>query len=153
MARRPPARVWFDDANRLRRFEREARKVVDYHRGVQTKGPSAGLYYRFSLYVPGEGTRPVKIWFRRDSATVVRVTVVDDGPQDSPHRYTRGQLCMWRRDAPREDRWVVSDGLVELIGHVHAHLIREAWWRRTGEWAGPEAPHDDGAPDDKDQAA
>jgi hypothetical protein len=153
MARRRPTRVWFDDANRTRSFERGAHQIVDYRRGVQTKGPTAGLYYRFGLDVPGEGIRPVRVLFRRDSPTVVRVTVVDDGPQDSPHRYTRGELCMWRRDAPRDSRWVVADGLVELIGHVHAHLMREAWWRRTGEWAGPEAVHDDVTPDDKDQAA
>lgn len=152
MRSRRPRRAWFEDRDRLRRFERGAPEIVPVRRGVQTKGPNAGLSFGFTLAVPTEGDRHVKVFFRRDSPEVARVTVVDDGPQDSPHRYGRRELCMWRRSAPREERWVISDGLVALIGHVHAHLIREAWWRRTGEWPGPEAAHDD--PDeDKAEAA
>lgn len=160
MARRTRGRkrAWYEDAARLRRFEAGAREVVSYRSGRQTKGTSAGLYYRFQLEVPGEGWRAVRIAFLRDSPAVVRATVEDDGPQDSPHRYRvrpadPGELCMWRRDAPRSERWVMADGLAELIGHTHAHLIREAWWRRTGEWPGPEAPHGDLSAHDKTQAA
>ncbi|MEC3992093.1 hypothetical protein VSR01_00420 [Actinacidiphila sp. DG2A-62] len=41
-----------------------------------------------------------------------------------------------------EQRWDRRrDGPVVLLGLVLAHLLREEWWRRTGEWAGPEAPH------------
>lgn len=145
--------MWFDDPDRLRRFERQARQVVGYRRGVQTKGPSAGLYYRFCLDVPGEGERLVRVVFRRDWPAIARVTVEDNGPQDSPHRYSGDELCMWRESVPRKERWVVADGLVELIGHVHAHLLREAWWRRTGEWPGPEATHDESDGEDKAQAA
>lgn len=153
MVRRRPRRVWFDDRQRLQRFERGANDVVPIRQGVQTKGPNAGLHYRFPLDVPTEGVRQVKVVFLRDSPTTVRVTVDDDGAQDSPHRYLDDELCMWRRrTANRDERWVISDGLVELIGHIHAHLIREAWWRRTGEWPGPEAPHDDGDADDKEVA-
>lgn len=51
---------------------------------------------------------------------------------------------MWdQRDSP-DQRWLFDDGLVALIGYVIAHLFREAWWRETGKWLGPEAPHDDG---------
>lgn len=34
-----------------------------------------------------------------------------------------------------------SDGLGALIDHIALHLYREAQWRLTGEWLGPEAPH------------
>lgn len=149
MMRRKPGRVWFDNRSRLQRFERGAAEIVRFTTGMQTKGPTAGLHYRFSLDVPTEGSRSVKLVFRRDSPNIARVTIVDDGPQESPHRYGGVELCMWRRSAPRAERWVIADGLVELIGHIHAHLLREAWWRRTGEWPGPEAPHDADASDEK----
>ncbi|MEV6303903.1 hypothetical protein AB0M02_31175 [Actinoplanes sp. NPDC051861] len=64
-----------------------------------------------------------------------------DGPNDSPHRYADGSLCMWYPYDPPELRWQRSDGPVVLLGHIAAHLIREQWWRQTGEWAGDEAPH------------
>ena len=30
------------------------------------------------------------------------------------------------------------------LGHITAHLLREEWWRKTGEWVGDEVMHDDG---------
>jgi hypothetical protein len=53
-----------------------------------------------------------------------------------PHR-----LCIWDPDDPDENRWVFKDGLLVLMGLIAAHLFREAWWRETGEWLGPEAGH------------
>ncbi|MFD8035437.1 hypothetical protein ACFV3F_43310 [Streptomyces sp. NPDC059717] len=68
--------------------------------------------------------------------------VFSDGPRQSPHRYTDGSLCMWYPGDPPEQRWDRRrDGSIVLLGLVLAHLLREEWWRRTGEWAGPEAPH------------
>jgi hypothetical protein len=65
-----------------------------------------------------------------------------DGP-DSAHRYDRnGHLCMWYPSDPPEQRWVFEDGLLVLLNIIQAHLFREAWWRETGEWLGPEAPHE-----------
>lgn len=153
MRRSRARKAWFDDSARLRRFERGVHQILPVRRGVQTKGPSAGLHYRFRLPVPTEGDRKVKVTFRRDSPAVVRATVEDEGPQESPHRYGGSELCMWHPKASREDRWVIADGLIELIGHVHAHLVREAWWRRTGEWVGPEAPHGEDPDETKAQAA
>jgi hypothetical protein len=64
-----------------------------------------------------------------------------DGP-DSPHRFDRnGWLCLWYPDDPSERRWVFEDGLLALLNLIQAHLFREAWWRETAEWLGPEAPH------------
>lgn len=67
--------------------------------------------------------------------------VMVDGPEDSPHRYPNGQLCMWYPKANKTERWIFSDGLLHLLVMVEAHLFREAWWRETGEWLGPERAH------------
>jgi hypothetical protein len=89
--------------------------------------------------VPSYPTRQVQIIFRKDSPRVPRVTV--DGPTESKHRFSSGELCMWHWDDPVENRWTVEDGLIALIGHIATHLFREAWWRDTGEWLGPEIGH------------
>jgi hypothetical protein len=68
-----------------------------------------------------------------------KITV--DGPPDSPHRYPDGSLCIWYPRDPDERKWVGSDGLAELVSHIAIHLFKEAYWRETGEWLGPEAPH------------
>jgi hypothetical protein len=74
--------------------------------------------------------------------------VIADGPTDSPHRYGNMRLCMWHPGDPREQRWEFDDGLLALLGMTSAHLFREAWWRETGEWLGPEAPHGELKPED-----
>jgi hypothetical protein len=57
---------------------------------------------------------------------------------------------MWYpKDGP-ERRWVADDGLLRLIRCAQVHLFKEAFWRRYGEWPGPEAPHE---PDEVKQAA
>ncbi len=69
-------------------------------------------------------------------------SVYTTGPADSPHRYRDGTLCMWHPDDdPSSLRWTQRDGGTSLLGHVIAHLLREQWWRRTGEWPGEEYPH------------
>lgn len=35
-----------------------------------------------------------------------------------------------------------DDGLLALIDHARVHLFKEAYWRETGFWPGPEAAHD-----------
>jgi hypothetical protein len=54
---------------------------------------------------------------------------------------------MWDPDGPPGEKWLFEDGLVALLGLTAAHLFREAWWRETGEWLGPEIGHDDLAED------
>lgn len=48
---------------------------------------------------------------------------------------------MWYPDDPPELRWARPDPPGELLGLIILHLLREEWWRRTGEWIGDEAPH------------
>jgi hypothetical protein len=81
----------------------------------------------------------VEILFRKDSPKIPRVRV--DGPVESKHRFSSGELCMWYPNDPIENQWVFEDGLVILLGHVAVHLFREAWWRDTGEWLGPDVGH------------
>jgi len=66
-----------------------------------------------------------------------------DGPAESPHRYSDGSLCMWYPYDPESSRWTRREGAAALLGHITAHLIREEWWRKTGEWVGDEAAHDE----------
>ena len=116
-----------------------------FERGAQSQFPdlqrvpvSGGFQYVVTLSVPYYEARRVRIRFRANSDVPV---VFADGPQDSPHRYGDGGLCMWYPRDPVENKWVFDDGLLALIGLVIAHLFREAWWRETGEWLGEEVSH------------
>ena len=94
--------------------------------------------YKLKVNVPHYDVRQVEIRFEKNTARTPHIFV--DGPR-SPHRYKDGSLCVWHPSDAVEKRWVFEDGLLQLIGHIEAHLFREAWWRETGEWLGPEAPH------------
>ena len=85
------------------------------------------------------GARKVRIRFTSDPAYPPQVTV--DGARNSPHRYHGGYLCMWYPEDSDNEKWIFSDGLLALLVMTEAHLYREAWWRETGEWLGPEVKH------------
>lgn len=89
--------------------------------------------------VPGYGTRNLRIVFNRRH--FFWPAVFADGPTDSKHRYGDGSLCMWYPDDGPAQQWIRSDGLSALIGYAIRHLFYEGWWRETGHWIGPEAPH------------
>jgi hypothetical protein len=93
--------------------------------------------YRLRIEVPHYDARSVDVRFEKWSRVPdIRV----DGPS-SPHRFPDESLCIWYPEDPPEQKWMFEDGLLALLNHVQAHLFREAWWRETGEWLGPEAPH------------
>jgi hypothetical protein len=98
---------------------------------------------------PGLEPRQVTIIFSR--ATPEAPVVYADGPTDSPHRYHNGALCMWFPWDPPAARWRRRDGAGALLGQIVAHLVREEWWRRTGEWVGDEVAHSDREPGQDDQ--
>lgn len=133
---------WYGDEGLRAVFERGARQL---HPTLQRKfvhdGEDAGLHYTVLLEVPGYATREVELRFPAGwSATAVRIHV--DGPDDSPHRYDTGALCVWYPNDPRDRRWERRDGLAQLLDMIAVHLFKEAWWRESGEWLGDEAPHD-----------
>ncbi len=83
---------------------------------------------RISLVFPG---RPSK----------VRPVVMADGPSTNRHRFGNfrpSPLCIWYRRDPASLQWSLRDGLVGLIDLVRLHLAKEAYFRATGSWPGPE---------------
>jgi hypothetical protein len=100
-----------------------------------------------TIDVPFYETRAVTIRFNTRGATPY---VLVDGPCESPHRYDDGTLCMWFPADSTDHVWSFHDGLLDLLDTIVGHLFREAWWRETGEWLGPEVPHH---PDRAEEAA
>ena len=115
-------------------FERGVKDQFPNLRGARAKG---GYEYTATVPVPHYEDRKIRVRFSGSDVPTVFV----DGPKKSPHRYSRGALCMWYPKDPVDNRWVFEDGLLALIGLVITHLFREAWWRETGEWVGEEVQH------------
>jgi hypothetical protein len=108
-------------------------------RQMKNSAYPGGFSVAFTLNPLGVPTRHVFITFSRRSPTDPKVIV--DGPDDSPHRYSDGTLCMWYPSDSPERRWTLSEGAGALVANITAHLIREEWYRSTGEWIGEEVPH------------
>jgi len=132
---------WFVTFQAKLRFIQEAQQVVEGP--VTIVKPSrkyrGGFAVSFAVTPHGVPSRTVRVEFSPGNPEVPRVFT--DGPQESPHRYADGSLCMWYPRDPIELQWARRDGAAALIGCIALHLIREQWWRETGEWPGPEAPH------------
>ena len=103
-----------------------------------SKEREGGFAVRFLLTPAGLGSQQVTVEFGDNSPDSPRIFVSGPG---SPHRYDDSSLCIWYPADPPEHRWQWSDGGSALAGHIAAHLIREEWWRQTGEWVGDEVPH------------
>lgn len=135
--RHPP---WFaTPANRIRFL---------YEFGLDNPGVKAirprrayrgGFALSTSITPTGVPTRRIEIHFSPGSPEVPRVFV--DGPTESPHRYSDDSLCMWFPYDPPEARWRPGNGPSALLGHIAAHLIKEQWYRQTGDWPGDEVGH------------
>ena len=131
---------WYGSEILRLRFERGAqRHFPRLQRSICRNSPRAGFTYRINVAVPHYGERRVEILFEKRSPSIPAITV--DGPRESPHRYGDGSLCIWYSRDSKEERWIFNDGLLPLIGLIIVHLFREAWWRETGEWLGPEVDH------------
>ena len=110
--------------------------------GIEKRKSHESLTYVLDLEVPCYATRRVTIVFgARHTAAGVRVFA--DGPTRSRHRYEDGSLCMWHPDDPLELKWAPDRGLADLIEMTRRHLFREAYWRETGTWLGPEVHFDE----------
>ena len=129
---------WYGEDKRRLRFEQDATQYFPSIRAKTYK--KYGRRYTLDVEVPSYGTQRVDIRFEKGKPELPKVRVVDN-PNGSPHRYEDDTLCMWHPSDNRDQQWEFRDGLVSLIGLTIAHLFREAYWRETGEWPGPEAPH------------
>jgi hypothetical protein len=140
--RRPKRQPWHNDIRARLRFERQARSR---HPGLTCSSAGRGygttVTYQLTVAVPEYATRRVTIALT-NGYEPYNAKITADGPPESPHRYRDSTLCIWRPSDPDARKWVGSDGLAELITHVTIHLFKEAYWRETGEWLGPEAPHE-----------
>lgn len=131
---------WFDDFRARIRFEHHARQAYGQLHGSKVGGSPQEVVYKLTVEVPEYEKRRVEIRFYNGSRPgVPRITV--DGPEESPHRYSDGTLCIWEPEDDDSRRWVAHDGLLALIAAIGQHLFREAWWREHGEWLGPEVIH------------
>jgi hypothetical protein len=142
---RPPA--WFEWPAQRIRFERElAACRAEPRRTRPERRHRGGYQLTVTVVPPGLAPRHVTIVFTPTAPVIPRVYA--DGPTDSPHRYDDGALCMWYPFDPAAARWTRPGGAAALLGQIVAHLVREEWWRRTGEWVGDEAGHGAGHDDD-----
>lgn len=147
MARRRREGPWFHNFLSRLRFEEAARKEYPSLHGAKVgKGRNAEIVYTISVIVPIYDMRRVLtiVLANHSEPTLIGVTV--DGPTDSPHRYSSGNLCMWHPSVSWDARWTADEGLLGLIQYARIHLFREEYWRETGGpdggvWAGPQTPH------------
>ena len=131
---------WYGNDSRCAFFEHGVKQQFPTLRGITRKsGSKAGRTYKALLDVPHYEQRQVEIFFSKQTPSLAKITA--DGPTDSPHRYSERELCIWYPGDLDSEKWVVEDGLLMLLGLIIAHLFREAWWRETGEWLGPEKGH------------
>jgi hypothetical protein len=138
------AQPWYTDIRTRLRFERGVREAYPAINAIATgRGMNATIVYSVTVDVPEYPPRRVTIVLP-NWGTPSMATITADGPMESPHRYDGFALCIWHPNAPPEERWVPDDGLLALIDHTRVHLFKEAYWRETGVWPGPEAPHEDG---------
>ena len=131
---------WYGNDTQRVCFERGAKRHFSTLTGLtRTSGLKAGRSYRVTLAVPHYEPRHVEILFPKRTPSLPKITA--NSPTDSPHRYNTHELCIWYPQDPDQHRWVLKDVLLVLLGLIATHLFREAWWRETREWLGPEAGH------------
>ncbi len=122
-------------------FEAPLRRV---NQTLRSRGPvNLGRYQLLVQLTLVDGTvRQVRIVFDDDRPETPAVFVIGDERRGGwPHRYDDGSLCMWFPRDPPDQRWLLGDGLLALLGYVEAHLFREIWWLEHDDWLGPEAGH------------
>jgi hypothetical protein len=141
---------WVDNIVGRMRFEGCATTAYPAMRRVAEGGRrTPRVVYRLIVPVPEYEPRAVELQFQRLTTQPTFLRAYADGPTESPHRFkahphdsqSRRSLCMWHHTDPPDMRWVPSDGLLALINHTRIHLFKEAYWRETGEWLGPEVLH------------
>lgn len=138
---KPRGGPWFGEFKERLSFELRGKRAFP---GLVTSSGRGWFTIEVDVDVRGYEPRHLRIVF--DRAHVESPAVFADGPTESKHRYSDGALCIWYPFDSPDQRWVRGDGLGPLIGYAARHLFYEAWWRETGHWLGPEAPHGPPAP-------
>jgi len=101
----------------------------------------ASIAYRFAIDVPvHDEKRIARARFEDGRGADPRIHV--DGPRCLRHRFRNDSLCMWFGPDAESERWVVGDGLLELVGHIEVHAYCEAECRAGWRWPKAEAPGD-----------
>lgn len=117
------------------------RNIPPEYRQFRRWRVGAAVLFNGLVEVPETSTeRRVTLIFNRPPALSTPI-VVADGPTRSRHRYTwlrPTALCMWYPRDPLAMRWRLQEGLTGLIDRARVHLLREVWWRTTGNWLAPE---------------
>jgi hypothetical protein len=103
------------------------------------------LVYRGEVRLdPLPNTRRIAIVFSGRPSRI-RPIVMADGPRTARHRfimYRPMPLCLWYDGDGPDQKWRPANGLGELIDIIRVHLLREARFRQTGRWRGPERHFD-----------
>ena len=98
-----------------------------------------GFAVSFTVTPHGVPSRTVRVEFARAAR---RCRESSPTGRRSPRTVMRTALCACGTPVTRSTcSGLRRDGAAALIGCIALHLIREQWWRETGEWPGPEAPH------------
>jgi hypothetical protein len=137
-------RAWWE-TRRLEHAVLEGQGLPEEYAQFETVRIGNALVYRGEVELDPIGARRrIAIIFAGPPSTT-RPVVMASGPRRSRHRfrtYRPTSLCIWyARDDPAM-QWRLQDGLPVLIDLARVHLIREAWWRETGRWDGPEVHRD-----------
>lgn len=130
---------WYTEFRYRIRFLRACRVEDSRSEIVDPPEFVGGFTVALNIHPQGCPVRRVTISFRPGDHSVPWVLV--DGPEDSPHRYPGGYLCMWYPGDPDSARWRPVDGPEQLLGHIAAHLVKEEWYRLTEKWPGDEVGH------------
>src|SRR5680860_923536 len=110
MSRRPKLSGWYEDFRARLRFERSAVETFPGLRATRHgTGGDAVVSYGVTVPLGDYESRTLTIEIA-DLRSPVLVRVLADGPDESPHRYMGGGLCMWHPDAPDSKKWVPPDG-------------------------------------------
>jgi hypothetical protein len=110
------------------------------------------LVYRGTVQLDTLETERTLVLIFPERPSRTRPIVMADGPTRSRHRFywsRPSSLCLWFARDHEGLRWTVKDGLVALIDLARLHLIKEAWWRATGEWPGWEKHREPPAGDER----
>jgi hypothetical protein len=124
----------------------ESNGLPEEYEGFERVRIGRALVYRGEVELdPLDVRRRLAVIFPGPPSRVSPI-VMASGPRRSRHRFTRTfrptSLCIWYAPDHPELRWHLQDGLALLIDLARVHLIREAWWRETRHWDGPEVHRD-----------